>query len=208
MSHLEFGIPKMPIIAAGLAVKAKDTGRVLCLQRAISEKDAAAGMWEFPGGHIDPGETALDAAEREFREETGASLPRGRVVNMWQSGVYKGYVYEIDREAQVKINRPRGQRKVLNPDDPDQDNIETVAWWSPEQLKGNPVFRSELRQAMAKVQRALATTWTQDARYQDRFENLMMRRGEVVTKAASFQSPQQRAQNFLLAGYRTDVRTS
>lgn len=28
--------------------------------------------WEIPGGHIEPGETAIEAAVRELQEETGA----------------------------------------------------------------------------------------------------------------------------------------
>lgn len=29
--------------------------------------------WEIPGGHIEPGESALEAAARELQEETGAT---------------------------------------------------------------------------------------------------------------------------------------
>jgi 8-oxo-dGTP diphosphatase len=31
----------------------------------------AAGLWVFPGGHCEPGESAESAARREFLEETG-----------------------------------------------------------------------------------------------------------------------------------------
>lgn len=33
--------------------------------------DALAGLWEFPGGGFEPGETPFAAAVREAREETG-----------------------------------------------------------------------------------------------------------------------------------------
>lgn len=35
-------------------------------------RHAARQSWEIPGGHIEPGETALEAAVRELQEETGA----------------------------------------------------------------------------------------------------------------------------------------
>lgn len=36
--------------------------------------DALAGLWEFPGGKINPGETPAAAAVRECREETGLEV--------------------------------------------------------------------------------------------------------------------------------------
>ncbi|WP_341367635.1 NUDIX hydrolase [Yoonia sp. BS5-3] len=43
-------------------------GKFLLVQR---RKAPNAGTWGFPGGHVELGETALEAAARELREETG-----------------------------------------------------------------------------------------------------------------------------------------
>lgn len=52
---------------AALAVVIRDDTVLLVKRR--NEPDA--GLWGFPGGHVDLGETAMQAAIRELREETG-----------------------------------------------------------------------------------------------------------------------------------------
>jgi len=141
------------IVAAGLAVRAEDTGRVLMLQRALSDgadpasgkTDPAAGKWEFPGGKLEPRETPWEAAVREWQEETGLTLPIGRVVNNWRSpnGVYEGFVYSVGAEETLPINDP-AHAAVINPDDPDGDITETLAWWNPDDIPNNPGVRSEV----------------------------------------------------------------
>jgi 8-oxo-dGTP pyrophosphatase MutT (NUDIX family)/GNAT superfamily N-acetyltransferase len=131
---------------AGLALLAKDTGRVLTLQRALSEKDPAGGKLEFPGGGIEEGESPLEGAIREWKEETGSQLPPGQVTHDWLSnGMYRGFVYVIPEEKALEINGSPDDRQVLNPDDPDSDNIEVVLWMDPKDLKANPAVRKEVR---------------------------------------------------------------
>ena len=50
-------------------------GRVLLAQRPAGK--AMAGLWEFPGGKVDPGETPEAALVRELREELG--------IDTWES---------------------------------------------------------------------------------------------------------------------------
>ena len=54
-----------PKLAAIAVVIHED--RVLLVRR---KKEPDVGRWGFPGGHVDPGETALAAAVRELAEET------------------------------------------------------------------------------------------------------------------------------------------
>jgi ADP-ribose pyrophosphatase len=53
---------------------------------------AAKDLWELPAGRIDPGETALQAAKRELREETGYQAKKWvKLISYWAS---PGYVAE------------------------------------------------------------------------------------------------------------------
>lgn len=68
---------------AALAVTLDGVGadrRVLLVRR---RNPPDAGLWGFPGGHVEPGETALDAAARELAEETAViARPRAYLDNI------------------------------------------------------------------------------------------------------------------------------
>ncbi|ETX28815.1 NUDIX hydrolase [Roseivivax isoporae] len=63
----------MPDIAAALAVVVLE-GRVPLVRR---RNRPDAGRWGFPGGKLEPGETAEEAAIRELREETALHARAG-----------------------------------------------------------------------------------------------------------------------------------
>lgn len=66
MTGQAFSHPPSPVPAV-IAVVVRD-GQALLVRRA---NPPDAGLWGFPGGKIEFGETVADAAIRELREETG-----------------------------------------------------------------------------------------------------------------------------------------
>src|ERR1700756_2417012 len=56
-----------PIVLVAACALIDADGRVLIAQRP--EGKQLAGLWEFPGGKVEPGETPVEALVRELREE-------------------------------------------------------------------------------------------------------------------------------------------
>ncbi len=84
-------------LAAGGVVRLRRTGEVLALHEREEDR------WGFPKGHVEPGESVLDAARREITEESGLSdltferelavvayrfFALGRRVNVYKTVVY------------------------------------------------------------------------------------------------------------------------
>ena len=61
-----------PVILVVAAALIDPDGRMLIAQRPLGK--AMAGLWEFPGGKWEPGETPEQALIRELDEELGISV--------------------------------------------------------------------------------------------------------------------------------------
>ena len=63
------GAPAATCVAPSAFAAVRDiAGRMLLVRRCNT------GDWELPGGHVDPGESASDAAIRETAEESGITV--------------------------------------------------------------------------------------------------------------------------------------
>ncbi len=105
------------------------------------------GRFEFPGGRLDEGESAIQAAMREWSEETGLNLPDGNITGHWISsdGDYEGFVITIPSEDDIDLDN---RDEVKNPDD---HGFEALAWFDPKQLKDNPSIREEIIEDLDKI---------------------------------------------------------
>ena len=64
-----------PIVGAAIVDSLQDPRQLLAARRTAPP--AFAGMWEFPGGKVEPGEGPQAALHRELREELGVQVRLG-----------------------------------------------------------------------------------------------------------------------------------
>ncbi len=83
--EIEREYPKHPIVAASvLVVRERE---VLLVKRAF---EPSYGKWSLPGGLIELGETARNAAAREVFEECGVDVAVGDLIEYVDGIVYNG----------------------------------------------------------------------------------------------------------------------
>ncbi len=68
----------MRLLVAGVVIQ-KD-GKFLMVQEA---KPDVYGLWNWPAGHLEEGETMEEGAKREAKEETGFDVEVGQEIGEW-----------------------------------------------------------------------------------------------------------------------------
>lgn len=116
--------PSIPHYIVTAAVIQRD-GRVLISRRP--EDGLLGGMWEFPGGKQEPGETLVDCLGREIREELGVSVQVGE-----ELGIYRHAYTHFKVTLHAFYCR-------LGAEDPRQLKVTDLRWVLPRELPDYPM---------------------------------------------------------------------
>jgi 8-oxo-dGTP diphosphatase len=101
-------------------------GRVLLVHRSPSRL-AYPGVWDLPGGHIEPGETELVALSREMQEELGVRIGTGSAIHLCR--VDAGTAGEPVRLSAWLIGEWQGTPTNVAVDEHDE-----IRWFGPRAL--------------------------------------------------------------------------
>lgn len=126
-------ISPLPIIAHGVSMICRDQNRFLLVKRG---KEPLKGSLAFPGGGVEPGENAEEAAHRELMEETGlrcVSLKLVDTIDLSKEGLY-GKVYNLSIYRAFDLS---GQQQA-------GDDAVSLHWLTVEDMLHAPVTVSTL----------------------------------------------------------------
>ena len=96
----------MKVVHVAVGVLIDDGGRVLITRRANDAHQG--GLWEFPGGKVEVGESVLEALDRELQEELGTTvLSSEPLLEIRHDYSDKSVLLDIHRVTEW-CNEPRG----------------------------------------------------------------------------------------------------
>ena len=79
-SHESQPLKDLRAAAVAIAIAAHRGSPTILLTRRSGKLRAHSGQWALPGGRLDAGESAEDAALRELQEEINLTLPRNAIM--------------------------------------------------------------------------------------------------------------------------------
>ncbi|MCP2265806.1 NUDIX hydrolase [Promicromonospora thailandica] len=134
---------------AARVILVDDAGRVLVV-RGHDADQPERSWWFTVGGGIDAGETPVDAALRETREEAGLTLAAGDLVGpvLTRTGVFEFFAETCRQHEVFYLARVADAVEVSAAGwtEAERELLDEMAWLTPAQLRDQPleVFPPEL----------------------------------------------------------------
>lgn len=107
-----------PVIDVVAAVRRDSAGRYwLCRRNGDGAHGGLAGMWEYPGGKVEPGEQLREALVRELQEEFGIQRPLiGAVLDSIEYQGYRVTFFEVEMQDPADLYK-HSEVRWMTPDE-------------------------------------------------------------------------------------------
>lgn len=115
-------------VRVGVGVVIRGPGNTILL-----EKRRDCGWWGLPGGKVEPGESLVDAAVREVREETGLAVEITQLIGVYSDPCGRIVTYPDNGDVVQLVDVVVGAR-VLSGSLMCSQESEEVRFFSPSQL--------------------------------------------------------------------------
>jgi len=131
----------------GVSVSVWREGKVLLVERAKEPK----GIWAFPGGHVEPGESLEAAAVRELHEETGLTVRLEGLLGLYE-------VIRRDAAGQPTVHYVIAcYIGHAGPEEPVAASDAAAAEWADPEGLGAYSLAPNIADAVAKAKKLLST---------------------------------------------------
>ena len=124
--------PRQLLVAAGVIFR---DGKILMNKRNDPHNPQFHGLWEFPGGGIEYGESVIDSLKREVKEETGYDVEPIKLLQGVHSQAREGQTWMYQVNILVYLCRITAGEEGGNP----AEVLET-RWFDPDEILSMPLI--------------------------------------------------------------------
>jgi len=122
--------PGIDCIGVGVGAIIVAAGGRLFLSRRGPEAKNERGLWEFPGGSVEFGETLVDALKREVREEYGVEIEVGELLDVVDHMLPEAGQHWVSPTFLCRLRS--GEPAIREP-----GKCAEIGWFAPDEMPGD-----------------------------------------------------------------------
>jgi 8-oxo-dGTP diphosphatase len=128
-------------------------GAILLVRFVVPRAEGEFVSWALPGGEIEAGETEVQAAEREVREELGLELKVSGPVYCDRNQFFHQGEMQDNVDFLFRAERRREEPRLIGVTADEKEIMKEIRWWSEAEVEASEerIFPANLAERMREL---------------------------------------------------------